>query len=181
MAAHRMTLNEYLALEYPFNVMADPDGGYVIVFPDLPGCMTVADDVDEIGPMAEDARVGWIESAYEHGMDIPLPSQPETYSGKFNVRLPSRCIGGLPKERNARASASIPMSSGCSNGLMQRTLPDYGWSASKTQLENLTAQYSSLQDGLRYRSAKVPQPSEDRQRFKVIPGGYCTERRPSNG
>src|SRR5690606_10465757 len=67
----RPTLEEYLERKYPFNVIADPDGGYVIVFPDLPGCMTVADDVDEIGPMAEDARRAWITTAYHRGMDIP--------------------------------------------------------------------------------------------------------------
>ncbi len=72
----RKVLDEYLGLEYPFNVIADPDGGYVIVFPDLPGCLTAAESVGEIGPMAEDARVGWITTAYEQDLDIPLPSYP---------------------------------------------------------------------------------------------------------
>lgn len=84
----RKSLEEYLAMQYSFRAIADPDGGYVIIFPDLPGCMTQVESVDEIVPMAEDARRGWIETAYEHGMDIPLPSYPEEYSGKFNVRLP---------------------------------------------------------------------------------------------
>lgn len=84
----RKRLEDYLATEYPFRVIADPEGGYVIVFPDLPGCMTQVDRVDEIGPMAEDARQGWIETAYERGMEIPPPSYPEEYSGKFNLRIP---------------------------------------------------------------------------------------------
>jgi antitoxin HicB len=87
-AAVDMSLEEYLALEYPFQVIADPDGGYVVVFPDLPGCMTQADSYEEIAVMAQDARALWIETAYEHGREIPLPSYPEEYSGKFNVRLP---------------------------------------------------------------------------------------------
>lgn len=85
----RKSLEEYLALEYPFNVIADPDGGYVIVFPDLPGCMTQVGSLDEVGPMAEDARLLWLETAYEQEeLDIPLPSYPEEFSGKFNLRLP---------------------------------------------------------------------------------------------
>ncbi|HVX29285.1 MAG TPA: type II toxin-antitoxin system HicB family antitoxin, partial [Nitrolancea sp.] len=84
----RRSLDEYLALEYPFNVIADPDGGYVIVYPDLPGCLSVADSLDEVCPMAEDARRGWLTVAYEQGMEIPLPSYPEEYSGRFNLRLP---------------------------------------------------------------------------------------------
>lgn len=84
----RQPLDYYLNLEYPFNAIADPDGGYVIVFPDLPGCMTQVDRMDEIGPMAEDARLLWLTTTYEQKLEIPLPSYPEEYSGKFNLRLP---------------------------------------------------------------------------------------------
>ena len=53
------------------------DGGYVIVFPDLSGCLTQADDFEEINAMAEEARRLWIETEYEIGADIPLPTQQE--------------------------------------------------------------------------------------------------------
>ncbi len=90
MAVTRLTLANYLAREYRFNVIAgDPDeGGYVIEFPDLPGCMTSIESLDELVEMATEIRELWIESEYERGMDIPEPSYPETYSGKFNLRLP---------------------------------------------------------------------------------------------
>jgi antitoxin HicB len=84
----RRPLADYLAMEYPFDVIADPDGGYVIRFPDLPGCLTQVDHLDEVGPMAAEIRELWIESAYDHGHDIPLPTYPEECSGKFNLRLP---------------------------------------------------------------------------------------------
>ncbi len=84
----RRPLDYYLKLEYPFVVYVDPDGGYVLEFPDLRGCITQADTLDELIKMAEDARLGWIETEYEEGHDIPLPSYPEEYSGKFNLRLP---------------------------------------------------------------------------------------------
>lgn len=85
----RKSLADYLALQYPFNVVADPDGGYVVTFPDLPGCMTEVEDLGELPAMVDDARRGWLEAAYRQGdPEIPLPSYPEEYSGKFNVRLP---------------------------------------------------------------------------------------------
>jgi predicted RNase H-like HicB family nuclease len=84
----RQTLDHYLALSYPFQVIADPESGYLVRFPDLPGCFTQVDEVDDIGPMAEEIRTLWIETEYERGHDIPLPTYPEEYSGKFNVRLP---------------------------------------------------------------------------------------------
>ncbi|MFN8558498.1 MAG: toxin-antitoxin system HicB family antitoxin [Dehalococcoidia bacterium] len=89
MNTHRKPLDFYLSLQYPFNVIADPDdGGYVIEFSDLPGCMTQVETLDELAAMAEEARTLWIETAYEDGQDIPLPSYPEEYSGKFVLRLP---------------------------------------------------------------------------------------------
>ncbi len=84
----RKTLGEYLALEYSFTVEADPDGGYVISFPDLPGCLTEADDLSEIPSTVEEVRSLWLETAYEHGVDIPLPSYPEETGGRILLRLP---------------------------------------------------------------------------------------------
>ena len=85
-ATHKI-LDEYLALEYPFNVIADPDGGWVIEYPDLPGCLSQADALDEIAPMAEAARR--LDQNYIQGWAGNPPAVlPEEYSGKFNVRLP---------------------------------------------------------------------------------------------
>ena len=82
-------LADYLNLQYPFQALVDPDdGGYVIVFPDLPGCLTQTDSIEDIPAMAEEARLIWIETEYGQGGEIPLPTYPEEYSGKFNVRLP---------------------------------------------------------------------------------------------
>ena len=88
MSAGNGALGEHLARAYPFDVEADPDGGYVIVFPDLPGCMTQVEHVDEVGPMADEIRRLWIETEFERGNRIPPPSYPEEFSGKFVVRIP---------------------------------------------------------------------------------------------
>ena len=69
-------LKHYLNLQYPYVVQPDPDGGYVIFYPDLPGCLSEAETLDEIPAMAEDARTGWIETEYEHSRNIPEPSSP---------------------------------------------------------------------------------------------------------
>jgi predicted HicB family RNase H-like nuclease len=84
----RRPLEYYLSLDYPFQAIADEDGGYVVVFSDLPGSLTQADDLAELAVMAADAKAAWITTEYERGGDIPLPSYPQEYSGKFNLRLP---------------------------------------------------------------------------------------------
>lgn len=81
-------LSFFLEQHYPFSVTQDPDGGYFISFPDLPGCMTQVDEPSEIGPAAEEIRTLWLETAHEHGMDIPLPQGGADFSGKFVVRVP---------------------------------------------------------------------------------------------
>lgn len=82
------TLEDHLSRAYPFDVSVDEEGGYFILFPDLPGCMTQVDDISEISPMADEIRILWLETAFDMGLDIPMPSYPPEYSGKFNVRLP---------------------------------------------------------------------------------------------
>jgi predicted RNase H-like HicB family nuclease len=83
-----LTLEEALEREYRFDVIADPDGGYVIRFPDLPGCVTQVEDLSDLGNIADEIRTLWIEAAFDLGQEIPPPSYPEEFSGKFNVRIP---------------------------------------------------------------------------------------------
>ena len=84
----RRSLEESLALRYPFNVIADPDGAYLVEFPDLPGCFAQVARLEDVSPAAADAFRAWMHSAYNQGFDISLPSYPEEYSGKLHVRLP---------------------------------------------------------------------------------------------
>ena len=84
----RKPLDYYLNLQYPLKAIADELGGYVIVFPDLPGCLTQIETIDELPAMSEEVRHLWIEGEYEDGAEIPEPSYPEEYSGKFNLRIP---------------------------------------------------------------------------------------------
>lgn len=68
----RRPLAEHLALPYPYLALVDPDdGGYVGIFPNLPSCITQAEDFAE---PAADAKALWIEGECEDGNDIPLPS-----------------------------------------------------------------------------------------------------------
>ena len=81
-------LSYFLEQHYPFSVTPDPDGGFFISFPDLPGCITQVDRPSEIGPAADEIRILWLETAHEQGFDIPLPQGGAEYSGKFVVRVP---------------------------------------------------------------------------------------------
>lgn len=87
MATDTKDFNYYMGLPYEAVIKHDEDGWFARV-PDLPGCMTWADTYEELLPMIEDTKRGWIEDALEHGDPIPGPRSLERYSGKVNLRMP---------------------------------------------------------------------------------------------
>ena len=63
--------------EYPFNISilpAEEGGGYLIEFPDLPGCISDGETIDEAIANGKDAMLCWIETAKQHGDEVPQPS-----------------------------------------------------------------------------------------------------------
>jgi antitoxin HicB len=81
-------LEYYLSLSYRIEVYPD-EGGYTAAVPDLPGCITCGESLEEVLELIEDAKAGWLELALEDGDPIPEPTFPEEkYSGRFTVRLP---------------------------------------------------------------------------------------------
>jgi antitoxin HicB len=88
----RKSLEYYLDLKYPFKIetLSEEDGGgYAITYPDLLGCISDGEAIDEAIVNGEDARRAWIEVAYEKGMEIPEPnSQDNKFSGRITLRTP---------------------------------------------------------------------------------------------
>lgn len=83
------TVNEYMALFYRMEIIEDPDeGGYVVSYPDLPGCITCGGTMESAIANAFDVKKAWIEAALEDGMDISEPDSLEKYSGQFKLRMP---------------------------------------------------------------------------------------------
>ena len=83
------TVDYYMNLLYKMEVVADVDeGGYVVSFPDLPGCLTCGNTVEEAVKYAEDAKRSWLEAAVEDGIEIKEPTEQLSYSGQFKLRLP---------------------------------------------------------------------------------------------
>src|SRR5581483_5385801 len=80
-------------IEYRFTVRPlsrDEGGGWLVEYPDLPGCMSDGETIDEAIANAEDAKRCWIAAMQEAGRPIPAPSveRAESYSGKWQLRAP---------------------------------------------------------------------------------------------
>lgn len=94
-ATNPPSLEEVLARQYSLLVLAEKEGGYTIIFPDLPGCMSQMENLEEVGAVADEIRRLWIETAYNRGQEIPLPSYLDDYRGKFNVASQSSPVEHL--------------------------------------------------------------------------------------
>jgi len=59
------------ALSYRIMLRKEPEGGYTVTVPSLPGCVTYGDTLEEAIEMAKEAIELYIESLKEHGEEIP--------------------------------------------------------------------------------------------------------------
>ena len=68
--------------EYTIVLLPEPEeGGYSVLVPALPGCVTQGDTVEEAIAMAEDAIAGWIAVAEKNGESVPEETEaPRTLS-----------------------------------------------------------------------------------------------------
>jgi predicted RNase H-like HicB family nuclease len=64
---------------YPIAIeIGDAETAYGIVVPDLPGCFSAGDTMDEAMKNAAQAIYAWIEAALDAGQEIPKPSSLES-------------------------------------------------------------------------------------------------------
>lgn len=61
---------------YPAIFSSDGAGGYTVSFPDLLGCVTEGDTLDEAVEMAEDALGIYLYSLSEDKEEFPIPTNP---------------------------------------------------------------------------------------------------------
>ncbi len=67
------SLDYYMSLPYSLEVIPSEEGGWVIKVKELPGCMTQADNWEDVLDLVREAKQGWIEVALEYGDPIPEP------------------------------------------------------------------------------------------------------------
>ena len=96
------TIDEYMRLPYRMEIIPDTaEGGYVVRFPELPGCLTCADTLEEAVRNAADCKKEWLIAAMEDGIDIPEPVSEEEYSGQFKLRIPKSLHKSLAEHSKA--------------------------------------------------------------------------------
>ena len=67
-------------LSYRVLLRKEPEGGYTVVVPSLPGCVTYGDTIEEAIEMAKEAIELYIESLKKHGEEIPTEEATLEYT-----------------------------------------------------------------------------------------------------
>ena len=76
------TIEYYIALPYHKELIADiEEGGYVVSFPDLRGCISSGETEELAVANANNAKQEWIAAALEDGCEIPEPAALDEYTG----------------------------------------------------------------------------------------------------
>ena len=67
-------------LNYKIRLQKEAEGGYTVLVPALPGCITYGDNIDHAIEMAKEAIELYIESLVEHGEEVPTDDNVLEYS-----------------------------------------------------------------------------------------------------
>jgi len=65
---------------YKIHLHKEPEGGFSVTVPALPGCITYGEDIDEAITMAKEAIELYIEELKDRGEDIPDDTNTLEYS-----------------------------------------------------------------------------------------------------
>jgi antitoxin HicB len=103
--ANKKKLTYYLGLSYPVTHVETEDG-VAAWLPDLPGCITQGDTVEEALENVADAKRAWLETALNRGVDIPLPGHAREYSGKLLLRM-ARTLHRALSEKAEKEGVSL--------------------------------------------------------------------------
>jgi len=72
-------------LNYKILLKKEPEGGFTVFTPSLPGCITYGDTLDEAIEKAKEAIELYIESLKAHGEEIPTEENILEYTLSVNT------------------------------------------------------------------------------------------------
>ncbi|MCH7526401.1 MAG: type II toxin-antitoxin system HicB family antitoxin [Planctomycetes bacterium] len=81
-----------MSMRYQIILRPEPEGGYTVLVPALPGCVTWGKTLQEARKMAADAIEGYLVSLLKHGEAVP--ADDEYLSATVDVELPAESLGG---------------------------------------------------------------------------------------
>jgi len=110
--------------EFPFEIrpLSDAEGGgWLITFPDLPGCMSDGENIEEAIQNGRDAFNCWMWAHLEDNRPLPKPGESQG-SGRFVQRLPKSLHARLQaRAKQEGVSVNTLVATFIAEGLGKRT------------------------------------------------------------
>ena len=78
------------------------DEGYIAVVPELRGCSASGETKQKAIEAVEEAASAWLESAKANGIEIPIPLDKQSVSGRYALRMPPDLYRELALEAKAQ-------------------------------------------------------------------------------
>ena len=72
-------------LSYRILLRKEPEGGYTVIVPSLPSCVTYGETIEEAIQMAKEAIELYLESLQAHGEEIPSEKDTLEYTKLVNI------------------------------------------------------------------------------------------------
>ncbi|MDG6224163.1 MAG: type II toxin-antitoxin system HicB family antitoxin [Candidatus Thermoplasmatota archaeon] len=79
------------ARNYRILLREEPEGGFTVIVPSLPGCITFGDTIDEAIEFAKEAIELYLESMIAHGEDIPTEERTFEYTLTVKAHAQTTC------------------------------------------------------------------------------------------
>ncbi|GEM_PF-450621 len=114
-------------LRYTVLLRKNEDGpGYGVMVPELPGCFTQGDDLDEALTHAKDAIEGYLETIVDAGEEIPLEPEPFIVASIAVDVLEYQAQGGRQTIIRGHTISSSKIRTAISEGAQEGRIPDLG-------------------------------------------------------
>ena len=96
-------IDYYMKLPYNYIIQQvnDESGEYYYgKILELDGCQSTGETIEELNANLDEAMEGYLEVKLENNLPIPIPHNPNNYSGKFIIRIPKTLHQKLAIEAN---------------------------------------------------------------------------------
>lgn len=90
---------------YPAIIAREPEGGFSVSFPDVPGCFSEGDTINEAAVSAEEALRGHLAAMADQGMKVDAPSAIDAIEAEPGAAIV--LIPAAPPSRSVRIQVSI--------------------------------------------------------------------------
>ena len=113
------TIDDYMNMNYRMEIVEDKEeGGFVVSYPELPGCITCGETMESAITNAQDAKKSWLQAALEEGIEIHEPDSLEEYKQPDAKNILERTAEAFRKAGGVKLAFTVNEQQGSYAGVL---------------------------------------------------------------